>query len=72
MSKRMIFYFASIPLCLLIIVLTYIFLWYTVTTADASKARPYHFKVTATITEHAENAVPNELPLFQVRCQDNL
>jgi hypothetical protein len=70
MSKRTIFYFASIPLCLLAIVLTYIFLWYTVTTTDASKAPHYRFKVTATVTatEHAEIPAPMDIKPFPSDC----
>jgi hypothetical protein len=53
MNKRMLFYFVSIPLCLLALILTYLFLWYSVVTTDASKSPHYRFKVTATITANA-------------------
>src|SRR5438128_2113181 len=54
MNKRMLFYFASIPLCLLALVLTYLFLWYSVVTTDASVGSHHRFKVIATITSNAE------------------
>ncbi len=53
LSKRMIIYFASIPLCVLALLLTYLFLWYSVATADAREMHHHHFKVTA-ITSTAE------------------
>ena len=70
MSKRTIFYFASIPFCLSAIILTYVFLWYTVTTTDASKGRHYRFKVTATViaSENAEIPVPMDSKTFPSDC----